>query len=293
MKPPFGYFGAKTALSREIILSFPRHRHYVEVFAGSLAVLLAKPMSAAETVSDLDGALVNFWKVLRDRPEELIRACALTPHARAELRVVAREDDCPDDLERARRVWVQLSQGWAGVRNTTGWRYFVGASCARSMPQVLDGLVARMEACSARLRRVSLECLPAAEMVRRYGVAPDALIYADPPYLLNSHDGAMDAGGYAVGMADELSHRELAAVLRESKAAVVLSGYAHPLYDEELYPDWYRTELNTFSANALARTPGRVLDGRRTEVLWSNRQMPAVGRRIAAKQTHSQHGTRS
>ena len=67
-----------------IVDLLPAHQHYVEPFAGSLAVLLAKPRSKMETVNDLDGDLMTFWRVLRDRPEDLIARCALTPHARAE-----------------------------------------------------------------------------------------------------------------------------------------------------------------------------------------------------------------
>ena len=84
LRPPFAYYGGKTKLAPAIAALLPEHGHYVEPFAGSLAVLLAKPPSRMETVNDLDGALVNFWRVLRDRPLELARACALTPHSRAE-----------------------------------------------------------------------------------------------------------------------------------------------------------------------------------------------------------------
>lgn len=275
-RPPFGYFGAKTALTREIILQFPRHRHYVEVFAGSLAVLLAKPESEQETVSDLDKGLVNFWRQLRERPEELIRACALTPHSRAEL-IQSKDESTPDELERARRTWVSLTQGRLGVRSTTGWRYFIQPT-GTTMASNLDSYIARMGACAQRLRKVSLECLPAVELVKRYGTSPDVLIYADPPYLLGSHEGTMDASGYKEGMADELSHRELAQALNEAKAAVVLSGYADPLYDDELYRGWYRTEFHTWTGNGLKHQGGDKEQGRRVEVLWSNRPLRGAGR---------------
>jgi DNA adenine methylase len=84
VKPPFAYYGGKTTLAPIIANLLPQHEHYVEPFAGSLAVLLAKTPSRAETVNDLDGDLVTFWRVLRDRPDELERACALTPHSREE-----------------------------------------------------------------------------------------------------------------------------------------------------------------------------------------------------------------
>jgi DNA adenine methylase len=245
-------------------------------------VLLAKPESPQETANDLDGQIMTFWRVLRDRPEEFIRACALTPHSRAELQQ-AREDT-DDELEMARRVWVQLAQGRAGRWNTTGWKYIIG-SAGMPIPEILDGFVERMAGCAARLRHVSLECLPAVDLVKRYGTSPDVLIYADPPYLIGSHEGRMDASGYKVAMADELSHRELAMALNEAKASVVLSGYAHPLYDQELYAGWSRVELHTFTGNGLLRDGnGTAEQGRRVEVLWSNRPLLGAPRKQMVRQ---------
>lgn len=84
MRPPFTYYGGKIGLAERIVDLMPRHRVYVEPFAGSLAVLFAKPPCVHEIVNDLDGAIVNFWRVLRDKREQLEHACALTPYARAE-----------------------------------------------------------------------------------------------------------------------------------------------------------------------------------------------------------------
>src|SRR5579863_1655990 len=88
----------------------PECGHYVEPFAGSLSVLLARRPSPHETVNDADQLVMTFWRVLRDQPEALVRACALTPHSRAELSAAARSPTGPTDLETARRVWVRLTQ---------------------------------------------------------------------------------------------------------------------------------------------------------------------------------------
>lgn len=58
MKPPIPYFGSKGRLASRIVGMLPQHGHYVEPYAGSLAVLLAKPRSRMETVNDLDGDLM-------------------------------------------------------------------------------------------------------------------------------------------------------------------------------------------------------------------------------------------
>jgi DNA adenine methylase len=210
----------------------------VEPFAGSLAVLLAKVPALIEVVNDLDHELVTFWRVLQKRPDELARACALTPHARAEYEASKVRPGDLDELEKARRVWVKLSQGRGGTLRNTGWRHFVDPhGTNRSMGGYLASYVDRMSAIAERLSEV----------------------YADPPYLAGTRSGT----NYACEMPSEDEHRALAAALHDARAAVVLSGYASPLY-AELYGDWHTIQLSTRTGQAKG-------DQRRTEVLWCNR----------------------
>lgn len=253
LKPPFSYYGGKTTLAPRIAGLLPPHDHYVEPFAGSLAVLLAKAPSRAETVNDLDGDLMTFWRVLRDQPDELERVCALTPHSRAEL-AVAKDLAVEDDLERARRVFVRLTQSRANSMKRTGWRY--GRTINKVLATHTVDLVRHVAPAAWRLRNVSLESRDAIEVVRDYGSEPTVCIYADPPYL-----GSTRAANYGVEMLDDDIHAQLAAALRECEASVVLSGYASPLYDE-LYTGWHRTELKAPTALS-----GRAAEN---EVLWSN-----------------------
>lgn len=69
------YPGAKWGMAQEIVQIMPPHRSYLEPFAGSLAVLFSKPRSAIETVNDIDGDIVNFFRVLRADPERLPGGC--------------------------------------------------------------------------------------------------------------------------------------------------------------------------------------------------------------------------
>ena len=178
--PPMAYFGGKQKLASRIAALLPAHGHYVEPFAGSLAVLLAKRPSRMETVNDLDRQLMTFWKVLRDKPNELARVCALTPHSRAEhLDALAADWDDLDDVERARLVWVRITQGRAGILRKTGWRHYVDpAGCSVGMPGYLNGYVDRMAAAAERLHHVSLECRPALELIGTFGAHRDVCLYA-------------------------------------------------------------------------------------------------------------------
>lgn len=265
MKPPMSYFGGKTTLGPVIASLLPEHGHYVEPYCGSLAVLLAKQPSPHETVNDLDGALMTFWRVLRDRPTDLERVCALTPHSRAEHR--ASYEPGTDDLETARRVWVQLTQGRAGVRVGAGWRHYERPTSQTSLPDYLAGYVARMAGAAARLATVSLECMSALDVIAKYGRDTGTLLYVDPPYLgtARAPTDASRSGTrrYVHDMLTADEHRELAAALQQCSATIVLSGYPSALYDDELYVGWYR--------RSLLATTGQGND--RTEVLWSNRPL--------------------
>lgn len=264
MKPPFAYFGGKTMLADRIAELLPAHEHYVEPYCGSLAVLLAKQPAKIETVNDLDEELVTFWRVLRDRPEDLARVCALTPHSRVENQVA---DTCGDveELERARRIWVKLSQGrdrTLRAKASTGWKHYVYPSgTSLAMPGYLEAYVERMAAAAARLHAVSLECMPALDLVEKYGVEPAVLLYVDPPYPGDTRDAR---NNYKHEMRDPAEHRALAEVLHAAAAAVVVSGYPCDLYDRELYAGWDRVTFSASTGNAQG-------DKARIEVLWSNR----------------------
>lgn len=261
--PPMAYYGGKTRLANKIVDLLPAHRHYVEPYAGSLAVLLAKAPSHMETVNDLVGDPIAFWRVLRDRPHDLARVCALTPHSRAEhlASFAGPPPDCVDlDLEQARLAWVRISQGRTGTLRKTGWRFYVnpGGSSA-SMPTYLGAYVNRMAGAAQRLHHVSLECRPATELIGAYGKFASVCLYLDPPYL-----GATRARNYRTEMTSEAEHAEMLDLALHAAASVVISGYASDLYDTAL-ADWTRIEIPA----STGQTAREFAD--RTEVLWVNR----------------------
>jgi DNA adenine methylase len=273
VKSPVPYFGSKQRVADWITSLLPDHEHYVEPYAGGLSVLLAKQPSRMETVNDLDGDLMTFWRVLRDQPEDLVRACELTPHSRAEL--TAAWEPTTDDVERARRVWVRLSQGRGGMMRRTGWRHYTASSGSSiGMPGYLNAYRDRLLPAAERLTAVSLEALPALTLIGKYGAAEDVLLYVDPPYLGSTRGDANSR--YGVEMRTEAEHRELAAALADCRAAVVLSGYDSPLYTE-LFADWHQYRHQTMTGNAIAAKD-------RTEVLWANRPL---GRQLGLFDQHT------
>lgn len=264
MKPPFTYYGGKQSIADQIVAVMPRHLHYVEPYCGSLSVLLAKVPVRMETVNDIDGELVNFWKMLRDYPDVLGRACALTPHSRNDYMAARDYDDAPTDLEAARRTWVRLTQGRGGTlrQSLTGWRHFVAPrGSSIGMPGYLTGYVERMAMVAERLHHVSLEAMPALDLIVKYGQDPETLLYVDPPYLGSTRGWG---NNYKNEMRTDEEHRNLAERLRDCAASVVLSGYPSALYDD-LYAGWDYIQIEAATGNGAQRA--------RTEVVWSNRPM--------------------
>ncbi len=112
--PVLRYYGSKFTLANWIISFFPDHRHYVEPFGGAANVLLVKDPSKLETYNDLNDSIVNFFKVLRNQPKQLIRLLQLTPWARTEFRQCLEDRPGESPLEAARRLFFRLWMSYSG-----------------------------------------------------------------------------------------------------------------------------------------------------------------------------------
>lgn len=268
MKPAFAYYGGKQRLAPWVVEHLPEHRVYVEPFAGSAAVLLAKPQVRQEVLNDLDGNVINFYRVLRDQPEDLAVACSLTPYSREEYAACADLDGATTDLERARRWWCRSTQGFGqSATRQTGW----SISTAQTTPRMhqLTRRVDRFAELAERLRHVFIENRDALDVIARFGADPTAVLYVDPPYLRSTRSAPTC---YQHEFQEPDQHQALAAALNACKAAVVLSGYASDLYDD-LFDGWHRSErvVTMRAGNGRTTKQAEVV-----EVLWSNR--PPSGR---------------
>ena len=273
---PFPWFGGKQRLARRIVELLPPHLVYVEPFGGAAAVLLAKPRARLDVYNDRDEALVNFFRVLREQPDEFERLLRLTPFSRAEFDLCVRSwrngwrDVAHDPLEWARRWYVRVEQSFAGTPTTVGWSgEFLGrrrGSRARTSWTRLDRLSRIIE----RLRTVQIESRDWREVLARYD-GPDAVFYLDPPYLPATRRPNRQKGGksYAYDLSPD-DHAELVARAPNLQASVLVSGYDHGLYRELERRGFERFEFPALSA--AANTKGD--DARRTEVLWRRLRDP-------------------
>lgn len=114
-----------------------------------------------------------------------------------------------------------------------------------------------------RLKMVQIENRPALDLIRQFN-HENVLIYADPPYVLDTRGGNQ----YRYEMSDR-DHEELLDALLRHKGTVMLSGYHSALYDNALR-GWRTVEWQTHNQNADART----------EVLWCNFELPQMELRL-------------
>lgn len=110
------YPGGKWRIAQWIISYFPPYKVYCEPFFGSGAVFFTKPSVNIETINDIDGNVVNLFRVCREYPEELARALEFTPWSREEFLNCA-EMKTDDRIEWARRTLVRFHQSYGACGN--------------------------------------------------------------------------------------------------------------------------------------------------------------------------------
>jgi DNA adenine methylase len=274
LTPPLKWHGGKHYLASRIVGLMPRHLHYVEPFFGGGAVLLLRDPAdpslwlppnkgVSELVNDVNGRLVNFWRVLQDEKtfSKFVRIAQAIPVAREEWEAAhAHIPSGNDPVADAVAFFVDCRQSRSGLMK--GFTPVTRSRTRREMNgnvsewlSAVDGL----PEVHARLRRVLIENMPAVKLIRRED-APNTLFYCDPPYL---HTTRKATAAYAFEMT-ESDHQELLDVLRQCKGKVMLSGYPSKLYDDAL-TGWNRHtfDLPNHAANGKEKR-------RETEVLWCN-----------------------
>jgi DNA adenine methylase len=258
----FGWYGGKFSHLDWLLPLLPPTQHYCEPFGGSASVLINRLPSPVETFNDIDGEIVNFFRVLREHKEDLLEAIGLTPFSRTEFKIaIGSNGDDISDVERARRFFVRARQVRTGLAQTASsgrWAHCVLTSRAGMAGAVSRwlGSVEGLSEIAQRLLRVQIECGSALDVIQRYD-SEDTLFYCDPPY---PHETRGDSKAYAYEMTDE-EHRSLADALHQVKGRVALSGYHGSLMDE-LYQDWNCIEAPAKTIHSVKQV--------RVEVLWTN-----------------------
>jgi DNA adenine methylase len=277
VRGPLKWHGGKSYLAKRIVELMPRHLHYVEPFAGGLAVLMARDPAdprlwladtssqrgVSEVVNDLDGDLINFWRVLRDEQlfAQFARQANAIPLSRDEWNAAYYCQPIHGALQAAVNFFVCCRQSRSGLRK--GFTPLTRNRTRRRMNGNVSEWLSAVEGLPAvhdRLRRVAVENKPAVDLIQEHD-EPGTLFYCDPPYLHETRTARKAYGRFEMPEAD---HRQLLDVLLACRGKVMLSGYPSRLYDEAL-AGWTR-HIFDLPNNAA----GGASKDRETEVLWCN-----------------------
>lgn len=250
--PVLKYYGSKFLLAQWIISFFPQHKHYVEPFGGAANVLLVKEPSFLETYNDLNDKLVNFFQVLREKPDELLHQIELTPWARTEFVRCLEEIDEIEPIEIARRLYARLQMSFSGQYHSDkgSWRRYTNGK------RLINPITRKENFLNAakRLAEVQIENRDAFKLIQELD-SPETLFYLDPPYIFSTRT---TKNAYSHEM-DNDKHKEFAELLYKLQGFVILSGYPSKIY-EDLFENkgWVKVTR-----------PARILSGKtKTEALW-------------------------
>lgn len=250
-RPIVRYHGGKWKLAPWIISHFPPHRVYVEPFGGGASVLLRKRRSYAEVYNDLDGEIVNLFRVARDRGPELAQKLRFTPFAREEFAAAWKPTE--DPVEWARRTVIRAFMGFgsnsiqriSGFRSNSNRSGTTPAGDWRNFPDAFERAIDRLQGVVIE-NREAMKCMAQHD-------SPKTLHYVDPPYVKSTRDRGKD---YHHELSDE-EHRELAEFLTHLEGMVIVSGYP-----SQLYHDVYdRREWTLVSKTAMADGARPRLEG--------------------------------
>ncbi len=229
LNSPIKWVGGKSRLRKVIVEMLPPHTCYVEPFAGAAWVLFAKPPSDVEILNDIDQELVTFFRVVKEKPEQLIESFEWELVSRAEFERLANLDSTQlTDVQRAHRFYYLIMAGWGGELNYPRFQTSItDGGHGNRLIGALKALQERLQPIHDRLRTVIIENLDWRDCIDRYN-RPGIVMYVDPPYPDNGCN-------YAHNMRDWDDHRLLAERLKAAQCKWILSSYdipeIHTLYD--------------------------------------------------------------
>jgi DNA adenine methylase len=141
-------------------------------------VFFHKEPSSVEVLNDLNGEIVNFFRICQLHYEELLRYLKFSLVSRKWFALYeAQAPDALTDIQRAARFFYLQKNAFGGLVLNRNYHY-----CIARPPNLNPGSLPQLiEKTHKRLEKVQIECLPYEEILRRYD-RPTTLFYLDPPY---------------------------------------------------------------------------------------------------------------
>jgi len=257
------YHGAKFRFAPWVMSFFPPHTRYVESLGGAAGILIQKQKISAEVYNDLDGSIVNVFRVLQcaKSREKLIDRITHTPYARAEFELAFEATDDPVEMAARTLVAAQMGFGSAGAtKGKTGFRvdsrrkYGLASHLWATYPNDIALF-------GERFAGVIIENRKAIDVIMQHDDA-DTLQLVDPPYLPETRSFHRAGCKYYAHEMTIDDHVELLESLEHVESSVVLCGYPSKLYKEMLTGWTMHSTKARISSNRGTAT--------KTECVWLN-----------------------
>lgn len=246
------YNGNKAAIASWIVSLLPSDTNvcYVEPFAGMLGVLLRRPTSKQEIANDLNDRIVNWWQVLRDKPDALMHKCIATARSEVDFQHCWDTIDEGTDVERAAKLFSVLNWSRTSSDANPFFQVDYDNRVYSAAGRQVDAWLERHYDVARRMRNVQLLHRDAIGLLDDCASRDYAVIYCDPPYHST-------AGVYRFNNLDVDAFTE---ALQSQRGRVAISGSG----DEWDHLGWQRHEREKMRGS---RQGGRIVA---TEVLWTN-----------------------
>ena len=231
MKTPITYWGGKQQLVPKLLQLIPEHRQYCEPFFGGGALYFAKHPSEIEFINDINGEMVNFYRVLKRKFDGLKEEINCTLHSEFQHQQAGDIYSDPlkhEDVIRAWAVWMLSKQSIYSIL-TNSWRVEIDRNSARQFQWTKESFTL---AYARRLEATSIFCRDALSVIRATDT-PTTFHYLDPPYF-NS-----DCGHYKGYSEDDF--RGLLDLITTLEGMFLLSSYPSPILNEYIDKHSWKT----------------------------------------------------
>ncbi len=261
MKPPLTYYGGKQKLTSKILPLIPEHNLYCEPFFGGGAIFFAKEPSNVEVINDLDGRIINFYRVLKNDFKELNKEIQATLYSRQDhqgAKVVLSYPELFTAVKRAWAIWALIHEGYASMMDGT-WGYEKKSDTA--VKRFHNKKLNFIKQYSQRLEKVQIEFRNALEVIESRDT-DESFFYCDPPYF-NSYQK------YSIHYTED-DYIKLLDLLSKIKGKFLLSSYPSEILTEYIKKNkWFAKEIDMPVSVVARYKTGK----RKTEVLIANYQI--------------------
>ncbi|MFV0266980.1 MAG: DNA adenine methylase [Draconibacterium sp.] len=251
LKTPISYYGGKQTLMRHIKPLVPEHVTYTEAFVGGGALFFAKEPSEVEVINDVNGALINFYRVLKSRFPELKQLIDETLHSRRThefAQLIHEFGEFFDPVQRAWALWVLSKMSFAAQLDST---FGYDKTKNTTSKKITNSKEQFTESLAKRLEHTQIEQTNALRIIQSRDNGK-AFHFVDPPYIGT-------ACGHYSGTFNLMDFQDLLELLSAVKGKFMLTMFPHPLLDEFV-------RKNTWVVHQVERTISASKTNRRKQV---------------------------